>query len=43
MDKPHYKSALNLELVKDIRILKTLPLEVKRWVESLPFNQRRYV
>jgi hypothetical protein len=42
MDKPHYNNVSNIEQIKDISFLENVPLEVRKWVESLPLNKRRY-
>ncbi|HEY9821519.1 MAG TPA: cobyrinic acid a,c-diamide synthase [Candidatus Sericytochromatia bacterium] len=42
MDKPRYNNVSNIEQIKDISFLENVPLEVRKWVESLPLNKRRY-
>lgn len=43
MDKPNYKIASKSAQGKADQIIEIIPVEVKKWVESLPLNQRRYV
>ena len=43
MDESNYQIASKSEQDSAISIIEIIPIEVKKWVESLPLSQRRYV